>query len=181
MSDDEVAALCGRVATGRLTLGDLKPLQRMPVTVAEYDVTPGLHQWIEGEIERREQAARSHGDGPLWEYDETLLTVRDAEGGGAVAHVFLDGTGDHITLNNPDAVLRRCAADRKILAAHEYAESTSDWAPAYGLPMPPFACETCHIDEYYVSGGGNCATILALAEAYGLEAAGEADVEVVRG
>ncbi|WP_405699063.1 DUF6221 family protein [Streptomyces sp. NBC_01383] len=143
------------------------------VTVAEYDVTPGLHEWIEGEIQRQEQAALSHGDGPLWEYDETLLTVRDAQGGGAVAHVILDGTGDHIMLNDPDAALRRCTADRKILAAHPYSTVAGGRAG--------FGCDTCHQSEY---GGteddGNCATILALAEAYGLEPAEETDVEVVK-
>lgn len=159
----------------RLTLGDLRP-PRMPVTVAEYDVTPGLHEWIEGEIKRREEAARSHGEGPLWEYDETLLAVRDAEGGGAVAHVFLDGTGDHIMLNDPDAVLRRCAADRKILAAHPYIPHD----PRYSNGID-FGCGTCHTDgDGFDYAGGNCATILALAEAYGLEPAGESDVEVVR-
>ena len=152
---------------------------KTPVTVAEWDVTPGLHEWIEGQIKRREEAARSHGEGPLWEYDETLLTVRDAAGGGAVAHVFLDGTGDHIMLNDPDAALRRCAADRKILAAHPY--TTRVINPGYGSQSAGFGCETCHDWDGVPEGRGNCATILALAEGYGLEAAGEGDVEVVRG
>ncbi|MFJ9101283.1 DUF6221 family protein [Streptomyces sp. NPDC102405] len=157
----------------------MKRTPKTPVTVAEWDTTPGLHEWIEGEVKRREQAARSHGEGPLWEYDETLRTVRDAEGGGAVAHVFLDGTGDHIMLNDPDAVLRRCAADRKILAAHPY--TTRVINPAYGKHTAGFGCETCHDWDGVPEGRGNCATILALAEAYGLEPVGETDVEVIRG
>lgn len=153
-------------------------LARVPVTVAEWDVTPGLHEWIEGEIRRREEAARSHGEGPLWEYDGTLLAVRDATGGGAVAHVFLNGTGDHIMLNDPDATLRRCAADRKILAAHPY--TTRVINPVNGLQSAGFGCETCHDWDGVPEGRGNCATILALAEGYGLEPADENDVEVVR-
>lgn len=149
------------------------------MTVAEWDATPGLHEWIEGEIKRREQAAHSHGEGPLWEYDETLLTVRDAVGRGAVARVFLDGTGDHIMLNDPDAVLRRCAADRKILAAHPYTERVVN--PNYGPHSAGFGCETCHDWDGVPEGRGNCDTILALAEAHGLEPADQAEVEVIRG
>lgn len=160
----------------KMRLANIPRGPRVPVTVAEWDATPGLHKWIEGEIRRREEVARSHGEAPLWEYDPAFSMVRDAEAGSAVARVFLDGTGDHIMLNDPDAVLRRCAADRKILAAHPYID-----APRSSRKGPPFACETCHVDDGYVSGGGNCDTVLALAEAYGLEPAGDEDVEVVQG
>lgn len=151
------------------------------VTVAEYDVTPGLREWIKEEIDQREEVAQNHqqADG-RWEYDSFVHEIRDLDNAGTVASVFREGTGRFIEMNDPDDALRRCASDRKILAAHPHAEATPDWAVAYGLPNPPFACETCHIDEYYVSGGGNCDTILALAEAYGLEPADKAEVEIVR-
>ncbi|RAJ53809.1 hypothetical protein K388_05596 [Streptomyces sp. KhCrAH-43] len=150
---------------------------KVPVTVAEWDVTPGLHEWIEGEIERREKAARSHGVGPVWEYDEELRAVRDAISGEAVAHALHHGAGDHIMLNDPDAVLRHCAADRKILAAHPY--TTVVVNPQYGQHTAGFGCETCHDWDGVPEGRGNCATILALAEAYGLDEAEETDVEVI--
>ena len=157
----------------------LPPDPKVPVTVAEWDVTPGLHEWIEGEIKRRKEAARSHGEGQLWEYDEARSMIRDAAEGSAVARVFLNGTGDHIMLNDPDAALRRCSADRKILAAHPY--TTRVINPAYGPKSAGFGCETCHDWDGVPEGRGNCATILALAEAYGLEPVDEQDVEVIRG
>ncbi|MFJ6729356.1 DUF6221 family protein [Streptomyces sp. NPDC091281] len=161
----------------KLRLADLRaPAQ--PVTVAEWDVTPGLHAWIEEQIKRREDAARSHGDGPLWEYDDSLMMVRDATERGGAARVFSHGTGDHIMLNDPDSVLRRCAADRKILSAHPY--TTRVINPGYGGHSAGFGCETCHDWDGVPEGRGNCATILALAEGYGLEPADEADTEVIR-
>lgn len=177
---DYVVPRCVRASNKRLTLGDLKRGPEVPVTIAEYDVTPGLREWIEEEIDRREEIAKSHQQAcGYWEYDSFVHQIRDHCNAGEVANVPCEGTGRFIEMNDPDDVLRRCASDRKILAAHPHAEATPDWALAYGLPDPPFACETCHIDEYYVSGGGNCDTILALAEAYGLEPAAEAEVEVV--
>lgn len=173
-ADDELAGLCHRAMSGKLEVRDLKPLMQRPVTVAEWDVTPGLHEWIEGEIRRRETAARAPVEESLWEYDEELLAVREAKGGRAVAHVFTGPVGDHIMLNDPDAVLRRCAADRKILAMHEYAQLRSKHGPG-------FYCDPCHVDDGVIEGGGNCPTILALAEAYGLEPVGEQDVQVRRG
>lgn len=163
----------------RLTLGDLKRGPKAPVTVAEWDVTPGLHEWVEEEIDRREEVARGHQQAcGSWEYDSFVHEVRDACDAGTVAHAYRDGTGRFIALNDPDDVLRRCAADRKILAAHPY---TTRVVTGYGEHTAGFGCETCHDWDGVPEGRGNCATILALAEAYGLEPAGEADVEVIDG
>ncbi|HEX5543466.1 MAG TPA: DUF6221 family protein, partial [Micromonospora sp.] len=157
---------------------------RVPVTVAEWDVTPGLHEWIEGEIKRREEAAQAATPGP-WEG-----VVDHHQRGIVEASVWADSisyyvtekisSGDrheadakHIALNGPDSVLRRCAADRKILALHPYTHAPSKHGPG-------FYCDTCHVEDGVIEGGGNCDTILALAEAYGLDPAGEIDVEVVR-
>jgi hypothetical protein len=116
----------------RLALGDLKHTPKSPVTVAEWDATPGLREWIEQQI--------------------------------AAA---------------PEADARWSEAHRKILAAHPY--TTRVINPAYGKHSAGFGCETCHDWGGVPEGRGNCDTILALAEAYGLEPAGEADVEVIRG
>ncbi|MFJ8929221.1 DUF6221 family protein [Streptomyces sp. NPDC102364] len=173
-SRNELADLCHRAASGQLELRDIKPRRQVPVTVAEWDVTPGLPEWIADQVARRETTARAHVDDPLWEYDSELRSVREVTDGRAVAHVFTDAVGDHIMLNDPDAVLRRCAADRKILAAHPYL--TFDARYSNGIS---FGCGTCHSDgDGFDYAGGNCATILALAEAYGLEEPGEQDVEV---
>lgn len=104
------------------------------VTVADWDVTPGLHDWIGQQI-------------------------RAAEAAGA------DGA----------ATLRRCASDRKILAAHPY--TTVVINPGYGPATAGFGCETCHDWDGVTERRGNCDTILALAEAHGLD--GEADIDTI--
>ncbi|WP_234341957.1 DUF6221 family protein [Streptomyces sp. NRRL F-4707] len=159
----------------------------VPVTVAEWDATPGLHEWIEGEIRQREEAARDATAGPWFaEHPEASWgEEKDAEiigQGKLLAVLAYERNGhlnaDHIALNGPDYVLRRCAADRKILAAHPY--TTDVLNPSYGPHTAGFGCETCHDWDGITEGRGNCDTILALAEAYGLEPAGKTDVEVIR-
>ncbi|HEX5566101.1 MAG TPA: hypothetical protein VFY14_04045 [Streptomyces sp.] len=94
--------------------------------VIEYDVTPGLHQWIGEQIDRRQAAAEAGSEEARW-----------------------------------------CAAHRKILEAHPYTEAVIP--PGYGPHGAPFGCETCHDWDGATQGYGNCATILALAEGYGLD------------
>ncbi|WP_069766045.1 hypothetical protein [Streptomyces sp. LUP47B] len=134
-----------------------------PVTIAEWDVTPGLHEWIESEIKQREDTAAplvGLGTCPDW------------------GHCQPDCTHP-VATNNATDILRRCTADRKILAAHPY--TTRVINPAYGPHSAGFGCETCHDWDGVPEGRGNCATILALAEAYGLEPPGEQDVEIIPG
>ncbi|MGW5711539.1 hypothetical protein [Streptomyces olivaceus] len=153
---------------------------KRPVTVAEWDTTPGLHEWIDGEIRRREEVARGH-EQPCgsWEFDFCVREVRDRQNAGTVAMAYRNGTGEFIALNDPDDALRRLAADRKILAAHPY--TTRVVNPGYGEHTAGFGCETCHDWDGVTEGRGNCPTILALAEAHGLEPADGGDVEVIRG
>ncbi|MER5815463.1 DUF6221 family protein [Streptomyces californicus] len=158
------------------------------VTVTEWDVTPGLHEWIEGEIRRREEAAQDATQGP-WFADHPHVSwgeEKDAEvigQGKLLAALSYDRNGhlnaDHIALHDPTVALRRCAADRKILAAHPY--TTRVVNPSYGPHTAGFGCETCHGWDGVPEGRGNCPTILALAKAYGLDDEDNADVEVVRG
>ncbi|MFJ8923836.1 DUF6221 family protein [Streptomyces sp. NPDC102415] len=146
------------------------------VTVAEYDVTPGLHEWIESEIRRREQAAHGHQQAcGAWEYDHCVQEIRDLRNAGTVAAVYREGAGEFMALKDPDDALRRCAADRKILAAHECIPHDPRFSNGVA-----FGCGTCHKDgEGYEYAGGNCATVLALAEAYGLDEENDAAVETV--
>lgn len=61
----------------------------------------------------------------------------------------------HAVNNDPDTVLRRVAADRKILELHEGShECTSEADNCVWITGEP---------------GDDCATVLALAEAYGIE------------
>ncbi|WP_445520419.1 DUF6221 family protein [Streptomyces sp. NEAU-174] len=76
-----------------------------------------LHAWLLEEIGKREQIAQDHQQpSPIWEYDDLAREVRDAVNSGTVAFVPRRGTGEHIALNDPSVVLRRCAADRKLIA-----------------------------------------------------------------
>jgi hypothetical protein len=94
--------------------------------VIEYDVTPGLHEWIGEQIDKAQSAAE-------------IGSVED----------------------------RWCAAHRKILEAHPY---TDNVVPAgYQGSCAPFGCQTCHDWDGMTVGQGNCDTVLALAEGYGLD------------
>lgn len=147
----------------KMWLADVACGPKVPVTAAAWDVTPGLHAWIEGEIRRREEAAT-----PL----VGLGTCPD------YSHCQAECSHE-VGVNDSAAILRRCAADRKILAAHPY--TTRVINPGYGPQSAGFGCETCHDWDGVPEGRGNCPTILALAEAYGLEPADETDVETVHG
>ncbi|MEV4041408.1 hypothetical protein [Streptomyces sp. NPDC049744] len=99
------------------------------MTVAEWDVTPDLHEWINQQV----------ADAPATEARWSELA-------------------------------------RKILTAHEYAPFDPRYADGIS-----FGCGTCHTDgDGFSYAGGNCPTILALTEAYGLEPPDDGDVEVIR-
>lgn len=72
---------------------------------------------------------------------------------------------EHIVRHDPAAVLRRIAADRKILEAHPY--TTRVINPLCGQESAGFGCETCHNWDGVPEGRGNCTTVLALAEGWG--------------
>lgn len=96
---------------------------------------PDLHAWITQQIDRVEALARKQ-ENSLWQ-------------------IALGDDGVAAT------VLRRCAADRKILAIH---------APA-GTRWDPYACNGCGVDSEYgheVLHTNDCETLQALAEGYGL-------------
>ncbi|MFF7946989.1 hypothetical protein [Streptomyces griseorubiginosus] len=96
---------------------------------------PDLHGWITQQIDYVEEMAREQ-ESSLW---QTAL------GDDSVAA----------------AMLRRCAADRKILTIHTPAGD--DWEP--------YGCNGCGIDSEYgyeVRHTNDCETLLALAEGYGL-------------
>ncbi|MFI5739202.1 DUF6221 family protein [Streptomyces anulatus] len=157
------------------------------VTVTEWDVTPGLHEWITEEIGLREQTVRAADKelGRAWHtrWDASTDSFEVVtESGLLVASGLSPGVAGHIAGNDPATALRRYAADRKILAAHPY--TTQVINPSYGphkAASAGFGCETCHDWDGVPEGRGNCPTILALAEAYGLDDEDNADVEVIRG
>lgn len=153
---------------------------RAPVTVAEWDVTPGLHDWIEQQIEAVERdlrgADKEHGRewATRWDARTDSFEVIDGTGGLVAANVQ-PGAAAFIALADPAAARRRCASDRKILAAHPY--TTQVINPGYGPHSAGFGCETCHDWDGVTEGRGNCDTILALADAHGLD--DEADIDII--
>lgn len=107
-----------------------------------------------------------------WTYDED--GIYDAKGwevfqGMGYGMARLDeAIGHHVAQHDPARVLRQVAAHRKILDVHGLKEveepgTRTDFKFSYG-------CVNCHTDtDYGLWGLGECDTLLALAEAYGIE------------
>jgi len=138
---------------------------------------PDLHGWIVQQIDEREAAARAATPGPWHVTEYNWQTDFDAGVGTVPGEVDVVGHGHegggveriedarHIALHDPAAVLRRCAADRKILAVH---------APRDRRWYDDYVCEGCGYDgadycsEPNTPHVNDCPTLLALAEGYGL-------------
>jgi hypothetical protein len=128
---------------------------------------PDLHGWITQQIDKTQriaEAARGQGEG-RWHHETGYHSGRvEDERGQTVVYdegAPLEEEAAHIALHDPAAVLRRCAADRKILEHH---------APT-GDKWDPYACEGCGSDSeygYIVDHTNDCPTLQALAEGYGL-------------
>jgi hypothetical protein len=112
---------------------------RLPRPIPPEVHVTDLVEWLETAISEREAAARNAG-GARWVTGVANIVQVDPKQiaddyfafhrQGYVASVESPAHGDHIRLNDPDTVLRRCAADRKILelwhAARESAELHAD-------------------------------------------------------
>jgi hypothetical protein len=145
-----------------------------------------LHGWITQQIDDREQLAELISPGGYapdeWRiepsrsgrwaqvvaYSRTNIEPPEAavrDGDQPVALVQTE-RNEHllIALHDPASVLRRCAADRKVLAEHR---------PQGGGYPSHYACEGCGYDGSYcpepnTEHVNDCPTLLALAEGYGL-------------
>lgn len=133
---------------------------------------PDLHGWITQQIARVEETARDATDGPwsaehleaAWGEERDAVLIGQ---GKPLATLPYGHNGhlnvDHMALHGPDAVLRRCAADRKILAEHAAQHDGS------GFPDSQ-QCRTCSTsggDGYQYLVPYPCPTVLAVAEGYG--------------
>lgn len=125
---------------------------------------PDLRGWISQAVAKREALARraSKMTG-RWVYALELQRVLD--GDYVVANTG-SAYGWHIEANDPAAVLRRCAADRKILARHNRNPSWADW------PSQAVACHGCgtygDCDWPVTDNLNDCPELLDLAEGYGI-------------
>jgi hypothetical protein len=142
---------------------------------------PDLHGWITQQITETERTARACTATDWRHIDAGTIVDRDTDGWqhapdqAVVARVAYERIyyscspphapdADHIVMHDPESVLRRCAADRKILAEH---------TPQGGGYPSHYACEGCGYDGSYcpepnVGHINDCPTLIALAEGYGL-------------
>lgn len=128
---------------------------------------PDLHGWITQQIDEAQriaEAARGQGEG-RWRHDASHPNgyVYDELDQPVVydESAPFPEEAAHIAFHDPATVLRRCAADRKILAVH--APQGGDWEP--------HACLGCGSDSEFgvlVDHTNDCETLQALAEGYGL-------------
>jgi hypothetical protein len=124
---------------------------------------PDLHGWITQQIDQREDLAKraAHYGRPDWPQPCTAAVDTGEDWpitteAGPIA--------EHIAVHDPAAVIRRCAADRKILEHH---------APVGNGYPSHYACEGCGMDggdcaDWNTEHINDCPTLLALAEGYGI-------------
>jgi len=140
--------------------------------------------WTEAAITRVENAARHATEGP-WRTHDTHLdhgghtaTILAGEGNDTellawlptMSHEPWDDTrnawrnADHIALNDPEAVLRRCASDRKLLELHKPEGSSGE-------------CRTCvewsETEHWHCPVPFPCDTFLTVAEGYNWQEGGQ--------
>jgi hypothetical protein len=113
---------------------------------------PDLHGWITQQIDTTQQRADRWHDTECDVHDTTLIDAAVLQ-----SATLCDCGG-------PASVLRRCAADRKILEHH---------SPVGGGWPGHYVCAGCGYDggycpEPYTEHVNDCPTLLALSEGYGL-------------
>ncbi|MEZ7005633.1 DUF6221 family protein [Streptomyces sp. AD55] len=116
--------------------------------------------WLETAITAREEAARSVGYDQieavdyLWGTKHLLLR----RGVGVKASTELDAAlADHIALRDPSSVLRRCAADRKLLDLHG--------GRGHGCPAHDYDGDLDEFARFY--NHETCPVVQHLADSYG--------------
>ncbi|MER7507040.1 hypothetical protein ABTX82_01625 [Streptomyces lavendulae] len=116
---------------------------------------PDLHGWISQQIDAIEGRAQACPPSPLLvetgTSDYAPVEVRTTAGESHAAGLLVTAA----------TILRRCAADRKMLKIHRYAGGDS-W--------DQYACYGCGYDDtgYIVDHTNDCETLQALAEGYGI-------------
>lgn len=127
--------------------------------------------WLDTAIRRRENTARAVGWDSIRSSDygwgTKYLTLRRPDQSTNTPALEV-GLADHIALNDPAAVLRRCAADRKLIAAH--GPWTDEERTLIGVPASDQSCKGWGFnnqEEPMVADYRHCPVLLALAEGYG--------------
>jgi hypothetical protein len=130
---------------------------------------PDLHGWITQQIDRVGASARAAEKEQgrdwrtRWEANGDYFEIID-DSGLLVADQAQPGASAHIALNDPAAILRRCAADRRILARHRL-DPNAYWADAA-------MCEGCGTEGEMgyprTENLNECPELLDLGHAHGL-------------
>lgn len=110
-----------------------------------------LHEWITAQVDDVERTARA-----------ARGTIEFLLGWVEVGGNEVDRAEAHINRNSPDAVVRRCEADRRILARHSLGTGVSFYSTA---------CDGCGYDNYSgpnVENLNDCPELLDLAHALGI-------------
>lgn len=137
-----------------------------------------LHAWITQQVDLVEKRARAC-DATDWRHVfDGIIVDRDTDGWQsapdntriasiAYERIYWSANpphspeADHIVTHDPDTVLRRCEADRRILARHHRDSDCLAWA----------ACKGCGNDDWglpNVDNINNCPELLDLAHAHGI-------------
>lgn len=137
-------------------------------------MTDALAARLLAAIDTAEQLARAVPPGP-WRADDSVCCVT-IEDEGQIVETSCLGWSEYrehvvryVVAQQPDAVLRRCAADRKILTEHQPARALTDVNPVRDITV----CSTCApgVPGQKIGRGRlpwPCTTLLALAEGYGI-------------
>ena len=144
-----------------------------------------LHGWITQQIDETERRARACTATDWRHVFDGIIVDRDTDGwqhapdSARIANVAYERIywstnpahspdADHIVCNDPDTVLRRCEADRRILARHRLA---TEWDWAFSSEAPCHGCGTNGDGDYFVTDQLNeCPELLDLAHAHGITA-----------
>jgi hypothetical protein len=123
--------------------------------------------YLDSAISSREavaRAAQAEGDtrDGRWYDDQDEEVIDDSAW--RIAYTVSPAFRTHIALNDPASVLRRCAADRKLIELHRPQQT--------GAGFPDIQeCRTCSADSlgdgYQYLVPAPCPSLLALAEGYG--------------
>ncbi|MFS4103748.1 DUF6221 family protein [Streptomyces sp. PD-S100-1] len=135
-------------------------------------MTVGLYERIEERITATENAVRAadkeHGRDWSAEWDARLDSFRIIDGSGnLIADNAQPGAAAFISMHDPAAVFRRCAADRKMLERHGVPADVL--GPNYEREARwCVGCGFAGNGEPVIDNVDDCPVLSALAEGYGL-------------
>lgn len=115
--------------------------------------------WLDRAITTREQAAQdaARAYGSRWVRPVDTDMVRVSEDGAVWFQALSDEIAEHVVYNSPESVLRRCAADRKLLELHG--------GRGHGCPAYDYDGDLDEFARFYNHEA--CPVVQHLAEGYG--------------